>query len=864
MKFKILLNPFILLLLLACNEENKSYMSSIAITWEIISNTHKDLPASKAAFTLYNNSQRLLDGNNWELYFNQSPRNIINSNYDSISQVHVEHINGDWYRIKPKKDFLLRSGEHITIFYETSHWLIKESDTPIGLYFVNTDEKGNKTITEVEDYTIKPFERPEQISRHKNDFLSQPTPQKAFEMNRGLCLLPEKEILKIIPSPKYIKVENNKVVFSKELIIFYDDDEILSEATVLKKQLNNLLGWNIQIRKGSAIMVNSVQLSKDNAVEVSHEAYRLRIKEDKTIHIEGDKTGIFYGIQSLIALLPIQSIIEKGESIELPLIAIDDSPRFAYRGVHVDVARNFHPKETIIKVLDILAFYKINTLHIHLTDDEGWRIEIPNLPELTKVGGQRGHTTKDSPSLHPSYGSGPTPYTKNKQGSGYFTREEYIEILQYAKKMHIKVIPEINLPGHARAAIKAMEARYLHYMQKGDADAANEFRLIDPEDKSVYLSAQHYNDNIVNVARESVYNFLEAVVDAMVDMYSEAQTPLDIIHIGGDEVPNGAWTQSPMVDALMTDYPEIKHHENMHVYFTERALEILNNKGIKMAGWEEIALHTHNSNVPNPKFADGRVIPYAWNSLWGKQDLAYRLANMGYPVVMCHVSNFYFDLAYSNHPKEPGLYWGGFVNTRNAWHYNPFELFKSTLIDNMGRPINIDIEYKDMERLKPDAKRNILGLQAQLWGEAIRGQEMLEYQLLPKLIGFSESTWAPKRRWESTTDATDRAMQVDDDWNIFANTLAQRELPRLSYLFGGYNYRVPPPGASISDGLLHANLEFPGLQIRYTVDGNEPTLSSSLYEKPLEIKGNCIKIKAFDRSGKSSRTIVLKNSQNEN
>jgi len=586
--FKVILNHslvlFLLALQLACSEKNKSQKLSIAVAWEVISNTHKDYPASKASFTIRNNSQRVLDGENWELYFNQCPRSIDADNFDSLSIARVEHINGDWYRIKPQKNFLLKPDEQITLYYETSHWLIKETDAPVGLYIVFTDEKRNETITEVEDYTIMSFERPEQILRHKDDNLSLPSPENDFAKNNKLNLLPYDNLLSIVPTPKSIKVEKSKSLFSNGLIIFYDDDEIISEATELKNQLNHLLGWDIKISKGYTKQKNSVQLSKKNVEEVSHEAYRLMINEDRTIHIEGDKAGIFYGIQSLIALLPIQCIIENGESVELPLIAVEDSPRFAYRGVHIDVVRNFHPKETIFKILDILAFYKINTLHIHLTDDEGWRIEIPSLPELTKVGGQRGHTTKESPSLHPAYGSGATPYAKGKHGSGFYTRQDFIEILQYANQRHIKVIPEINLPGHARAAIKAMEARHLHYMQKGDVNAANEFRLIDPDDKSIYISPQLSNDNVVNVARESVFHFFETVVDEIVDMYTEAKLPLDILHIGGDEVPKGAWTKSPMVDTLMKDHPEIKHFKNMHVYFTGEPLKSL---VPKVSGWQD-------------------------------------------------------------------------------------------------------------------------------------------------------------------------------------------------------------------------------------------------------------------------------------
>jgi len=177
--------------------------------------------------------------------------------------------------------------------------------------------------------------------------------------------------------------------------------------------------------------------------------------------------------------------------------------------LHMDVSRNFQTKETILRFLDLLAFYKVNHFLFYTTEDEGWRLEIDGLPELTQVGAQRQHTSgKDTPVLHPAYGSGPNANADGKYGSGYYTKADFIEILKYANERHIKVIPEVNLPGHARAAIKAMEARYERLMKEGKTAEANEYRLIDPNDKSEYLSAQGYRDNVVCVGQESTYHFL--------------------------------------------------------------------------------------------------------------------------------------------------------------------------------------------------------------------------------------------------------------------------------------------------------------------------------------------------------------------
>jgi len=693
------------------------------------------------------------------------------------------------------------------------------------------------------------------------DHVPIPTPGVIFDQNKNLRLLHPAGLPPFVPAPVSFVGTREFADFTADYAI-YSSSEILSEATHLQRMLREWFGWDLHINEGFSYDEYSINLVLDGYTlnGISKGAYYLEVDEFGNILIRGsDPSGIFYGIQSLLAMLPVEAIGTKPDIVDLPIFIVEDAPRFDYRGVHVDVSRNFFPKENILKMIDILAFYKINTLHMHLTDDEGWRLEIKALPELTQVGAQRGHTTKDAPALHPAFGSGPHAYAEGKFGSGYYTREDFIEILQYAKKHHITVIPEINMPGHSRAAIKATEARYNYFMEKGDVEAAEEFRLIDPEETSQYLSAQLFTDNVVNVARESAYRFFETVLDEIIEIYKEAEATLEIIHVGGDEVPRGAWSESPIIDELMAQLDHIDNPQNMHAYFTERVMEILGARGLKMAGWEEVALIEDEigRHVPNTAFADGTVIPFVWNNLWGAQDLAYRLANRGFPVVLCHVTAFYFDLAYNKDPKEPGLYWGGFVNTRDAWHYNPFDVFKTTTHDNMGRAIDIETEYRNMERLNPAARNKIMGVQAQLWSETILNPEMLEYYLLPKLVGFAESAWAMERIWETTADKNLRNRQVEEQWNVFANALGQRELPRLAKLFGGYNYRIPTPGAVLKDGLLEANVEFPGLQIRYTTDGSEPQHDSSLYTGKIKLSVDSVKLKAFDASGRSSRTVIV-------
>lgn len=849
---------FMILILTTCGTQTPD-LTEVEIEWELISNTFSDEPKTKAEFTIRNNSDFRFTDDNWALYYSQAPRRIISTNPVVLAE--VQWINGDWHKIVPADGFELGRGQEVTITYEASAWWIKESDAPMGLYFVFYDNQGNETDTlTVENYEVKPFVREEQISRHKNDLTPIPTPEWRYENNKGMSRIPDHELKKIIPTPVNINTTGEIVSFTEPVDIFYQEG-LKNEADHLAGLLSQLTGQSFYPAVGTEEMANSILLRQSDfdVNGINKEAYRLEVRSNKNIIINGtDNAGVYYGIQSLISLLPVNVFSGTADVVTMEVLTIEDAPRFPYRGIHIDVARNFQEKETILKILDLLAFYKINTMHFHLTEDEGWRIEIKDLPELTEVGGQREHTTKDAAAVHPAYGSGPFPYSENTYGSGYYTHEDFVEILKYAKARHITVIPEINVPGHSRAAIKAMEARYNRFMAEDNEEAANEFRLIDPDDNSEYISAQSFTDNVINVARESAYLFFETVVDGIIEMYEEADAPLEIFHTGGDEVPEGAWTESPMIDDLLEDLPEISDPKNLQAYFFDRIIDILREKDLKIAGWEEVALLKDESGeyIPNPGFAGGEVIPYIWNSLWGHQDLGYRLANMDYPIIQCHVSNFYFDLAYNKDPEEPGLYWAGFVNTKDAWYYAPYDIFKTTTKTAMGRKVDIDEEYAGMERLMPGAKPNVLGLQAQLWSETIFGSDMLEYYMLPKLIGFTESAWTSERSFEQIENHQQREAEAQKQWNVFANTIAQRELPRLAGLYGGFNYRLPLPGAVIENNILSANTEFPGLIIRYTTDGEEPTSASMTYYEPVRVEGT-VKLKTFDLSGRSSRTVVL-------
>ncbi|MEM1324533.1 MAG: family 20 glycosylhydrolase [Bacteroidota bacterium] len=837
---RIALYSLLLILIFSCQNNQPTDNQPLVptrIQWQLISNTSKTTPSALAAFTFYNDSPEVISGDNWTLYYNQTNRDVLDNPSDAAT---VEQIIADYYRLTPTEKFKIAPGDSLVIPFEVAAWLIKESDAPSGLYWVVGEEQ-----IPVENYSIAPFETADQVSRHHGDKTPMHTPEWQYGANEYLSQLSKEELLPIIPTPQQVNLTNQTTKLTDEWVI-RSEKKHHREAPYLEDKLKELTNLTIEFGEPA-----QKEISLITDPQLPSEAYKISISENSIDIVGGDEAGTFYGIQSLLNLLPPRTA---GNEITLPIGTIQDAPRFPYRGMHLDVARNFQSVGAVKKLIDAMAYYKLNKLHLHLTEDEGWRLEIEDLPELTEVGARRGHDVESKTMLSPSYGSG---VNEKNSGTGYYTRDQFKDILQYAQRHHIEVIPEINMPGHARAAIKSMEARYRKYMEAGDEAKATQYLLTDFDDASEYRSVQSFPDNVVCVCKESVYTFYEKVVEEVAQMYDEAGVELNMIHTGGDEVPNGVWTASPICDEFMATRDDINNPIDLSTYFLSRLEQILSERGLATAGWEEVAMKKvieddgSFSYIAHPDFAEKRVVPYVWQNLWGNQDLGYRLANAGYDLVLCNVTNLYFDLAYNKDPKEPGFYWGGFVDTRKPYEMIPLDVFKSTQTDPMGNTFSA-ADYVDMERLEPEAQSQILGIQGELWSETIKSAEMLEYYYLPKLLGLAERAWAQQPDWATTNDDDRRNQQIDQDWNQFANTIAQRELPKWATLSGGYNYRLPPPGLKIEDGLLYANSSLPGLTIRYTTDGSEPGLQSPLYTAPVEVSGT-VRAKTFDMSGRESR-----------
>lgn len=824
----------------------------LQLNWSVETNLVEGEDDLRGRLTIQNRSGQWMPASGWSLYFNY----LRQIDPESVSgDVSITRINGDFYQLTPDSSFApIPPGQQRTIVLEADRPAIKYSDSPSGFYIVFEDEDGEpKPPAVVGNMQVGPLIREEQTKRHPNAVLPVPTPELRYEDNEALEEQPLDAVDRIVPTPVSVKVKSGSVTLTPATTIYHQDG-LASEAEQLAGHLSKVLGQRPSTAVGqpegaSDIFLRTGSISVSDVRSDGTESYHLSVTPNEGIEIVGTSpAGVFYGAQSLRAWLPIDGYHNPTESISVPAVEIRDGPRFEYRGLHLDVARSFQPAEAVKRLIDLMAFYKLNKFHLHLTDDEGWRLAINGLPELTEVGGRRGHTLTEEDHLIPSYWSGPDPDPSASPGSGWYTSEEYVEILRYAKARHIEVIPEIDMPGHARAAIKAMQARN-----------DDRYRLHDPNDQSSYESVQGWDDGVMNVCQRSTYRFVRTVIDELQALHEKAGAPLQTFHIGGDEVPEGVWTDSPACDQYLNRRADVDDASGLLGHFVSRVYDMLSDRGLTMGGWQEIVLEEEDDEIhPNPAFVDLDVHPYVWNNVWGNgfETQAYPLANAGYDIVLSPASDFYFGMAYSKHPAEPGVYWAGFTDSKDPFAFVPFHLYRTGERNIMGHPFDPEDLTEDYEKLDPDARSNIRGLQAQLWGEMLWSVDRMEYMTMPRLISFAERAWAPQPDWALIEDTEDHRQARDKAWNAFANRLGQRELPRLRGLDENWSYRVPLPGGVIEDGVLKANVSLPGLKIRYNTNGTTPTPSAPEYTAPVSLPDNAtVTLRAFDGYGRGSRTV---------
>ena len=481
--------------------------------------------------------------------------------------------------------------------------------------------------------------------------------------------------------------------------------------------------------------------------------YRITLK-DGDVRVEAaDEDAAYY------ASVTLNRVRRNAQGMPIPAAEITDWPDLPWRGLMLDVSRNFTKKDDLLRLIDMIADYKGNLLHLHFGDDEGWRIEIDALPELTSYGAfrclpvlQEDGSITEPDGLQPTYCVAARP-GDDSPGNGFYSHADFVEILRYANARHIHVIPEFDTPGHSRAAVKSMEVRA---ERTGDRSCL----LSEPEDVSEYESVQDYTDNVMNVALPSTYNFFETVFDGLVALYAEAGAPLDAIHIGGDEVPDGAWTGSPACRALLeangkTDIGWLKD------YFLNRVLDIAEARGIRLGGWQDVCQNLEPATLDRLK--KQLALTNLWTVSHGRDVLPYEFANEGIPVVISSAPNCYMDFAYNYGKTERGHSWGGFVDERRSFSVQPFDMYRSVRWDDYGKPVDLTHAGEGKPALAPAARQNIIGIEGHLWAETLRSFDHVTYCFFPKSLGLFERGWNATPAWAGTTAPDDPAFLEDFD-----------------------------------------------------------------------------------------------------
>lgn len=788
------------------------------------------------ASTLSLNFVEALPSEGWYILFSHlSPIQTVKSNY-----FYIERINGDLHKLTPTAP--IQANTMYEIDMVSQFWMVSSSDILPNYFFVFNDNKTaiiQSTVEKISgpsNLATRPhagtFNTNDQIKRVASDNVSRDDHLARFDRNSAIHSSAASELAtrsRIIPQIKSSNPNGEILDATNGFVLKINNKDKQSHSVNL-----DLASELLPLSTGQdAVVININTLSNNK----SEQAYNLFVG-DAAIQIDaqGDP-GVFYALVTLSQLLDANKQLPKG--------VYSDAPKYDFRGVHLDVGRNFRNIDFVKGLIKQMSLLKLNKLHLHLADDEGWRLEIDGLEELTQIAGYRCFDPSERECLLPQLGSGPN---KSSSANGFYSRSDYIEILQYAKRYHVEVIPSLDMPGHSRAAIKAMEARYYNKMAAGDELAANQFLLTDFDDTTEYSSVQHYNDNTMNPCMASTYQFVSKVLDELVDMHNAANVELNRYHIGADETA-GAWHQSPVCQRYIAENENLENVESLSAYFIQRVATLVQNKGIIAGGWSD-GMRSVDSSGLAPMQVN------VWDGLmWNGHQAAYDFTEQGWRTILSFPDVLYFDFPYAIDPDEPGYYWA----TRATDAYKVFQFTPDypkenarLWIDRMGNPMNVaQKRYPNINTIG-----QVEGIQAHLWSEVVRHDELAHYMYFPRLISVAENAWATKQ-WQS--DIPEQTTQewlanINKDWVEYSATMTTKVLPRLASQ--NINFRVPPPGAKMINGKWHLNHLYAGMQLQY----QNITGEWSLYTEPLAIKTEKLSVRAIvpntQRVSKSIRLAV--------
>jgi hexosaminidase len=588
----------------------------------------------------------------------------------------------------------------------------------------------------------------------------------------------------IIPEPVKIITHTGQYTLPKLVVVQAAPQQSMTPIlNLLKNRFSTAAGKVISVKPTAANAAIKLIINKKNDAVIGKEGYNLNVTAKGISISANEPTGLYYGVQTLLQLLPNQiegKTIASNVTWTVPAIYITDYPRFPWRGLMFDVSRHFFTKQEVMRYIDNMARYKFNLLHLHLTDDEGWRLEIKSLPKLTTIGAYNVKREGSFGNFIP-----PTPAEPRNYG-GFYTQDDIRELVKYGQERFVNIMPEIDVPGHSLAAVAS-------YPQLSATPGADKYVVRSGERIMDWTLPGHpaLVDNTLNPAGEYTYEFLDKVIGEVAQLF-----PFQYIHMGGDECAKNFWEQSDAVKALMAK-ENLKNMEEVQSYFEKRVEKIVESKGKKFMGWDEIL--------------EGGIGPNAALMSWRGVKGGIEATKQKHDVVMSPTTFAYLDYMQSDKVMEPVVY--ATLRLNKSYEFEPV-------------PEGADAKF-------------IKGGQANLWTEQVYNIRQAEYMTWPRGFAIAESVWSPKEK---------------KNFNTFF-TKVEKHFDRLNQAEVKYAPSVYDPIFTASrnaDKTLKIELstEVPGLDIYYSFDNSYPDRFYPKYTSALTAPIDATQFRVITYKGK--------------
>ena len=599
----------------------------------------------------------------------------------------------------------------------------------------------------------------------------------------------------LIPQPVSI-VENNKagnfILPSTINIIVPNNEEVKKIASLFAAQITPPTGYKTTIKAGNSPLPKSILFLLTTDKTIADEGYKLKVTSAGITLTARKPAGIFYGVQTLLQLLPsgITSTTELDyDEWDIPAVTIEDHPRFGWRGLMLDVSRHFFTVAQVKDYIDQMVKYKFNLLHLGLTNDQGWRIQIKSLPKLTEVGAWRVERTGTFGNLSKPQPGEPATY------GGFYTHEDIKELVKYAADRFVNILPEIDVPGHSLAAIASYPELSCtpgeYYVSPGDRF------MVWPG------GGQHFYgllDNTICPANEKAYEFLDKVFTEVAQLF-----PFGYIHMGGDETARNFWEKSEQIKALMKK-ENLKDLDEVQSYFVKRVEKIINSKGKKMIGWDEIL--------------DGGLAPNAAVMSWRGMKGGIEAAKQGHEVVMSPTDFAYIDYMQGDAAIEPPVY--STLRLKKAYQFEPL-------------PEGVDAKL-------------IKGGQANLWTEQVYNTRHMQYMTWPRAFAIAEVLWSSKekRNWEYFSKRVE-------------NHFKRLDMAGVKYAPSIYDPIITATKKDTASVVVKLETEIEGLDIHYSFDNSFPDNFYPVYKEPLTVPRDAatMKLITYRNNEPIGRMMVL-------